>query len=340
MDKRGQKRDILSHSLEEVDLALGGARLLPSLRQRAQVVDRTDDVVAALLLMMVMVTRVWLRRMLRRLLSRGVRLLKGGRTAVGAGMGDGEASRGGGGRSGCRDRTCGAVRAATAASGGASATARASATRTGTASVRDGVTACSAARAASAAIRAGVGRATAAAGVARCCGGSAERGIRGVLARVRDRRALAAGGWWSEEGVRQLAHAQRHRQRQPRRVGLQHRVEQRLQVRLGILVDPYHEFALGQLVHVLVHRHFDSRYLTSSLARPLTCSFVLRLTLLLRPPGRLSLCLSFLVRYHLHVFLFLLFVALSALFFLLQPLLRRTPDRRAVSDSFSSCSRR
>jgi len=153
-----------------------------------------------------MVTRVRLRRVLGRLLRRGVRLLQGGRAAVSAGMGDGETGRrrGRGHGGGGRDRTCGAIR--TSATAGASAATRGPAgTRGATAAVSASVgTYVRRATAAAAAA------ATAAAPVAtaRCRGdGGTERGIRGVLARVRDRGALAAGGRRIEEGIRQIAHA-------------------------------------------------------------------------------------------------------------------------------------
>ena len=262
-----RRRDAESDLLEEVDLALGGARLLPSVRQRAQVVDRADDVVAALLLMMV-VTRVRLRRVLRRLLCRRVRLLEGGRAAVGAGMRNGEAGRGGDGGGG-RDRVRGAVCAA--ATAGASATAAAG-TR-GTCGVTTAATTTAAAAAATAAVRATVRHAAAAAVWCRRNGGT-ERGIRRVLARVRDRGALATGGRWIEEGIRQVAQAQRHLQR-PLRVGLQDGVEESLEIGLGILVDPDDGITLGQLVHVLIQRHFGSHVRCSLTTLPLPVAYVL-----------------------------------------------------------------
>lgn len=87
--------------------------------------------------------------------------------------------------------------------------------------------------------------------------GGTERGIRGVLAGVRDRGALATGGRWIEEGIRQVAQAQRHLQRSLV-VGLQDGVEESLEIGLGILVDPDDGITLGQLVHVLIQRHFGS----------------------------------------------------------------------------------
>ena len=219
------------HSLEEVDLALGRARLLPAVGQGPEVVDGADDVVAALLLVVVAVSRLVLGRVLALLLGRGVGLLQRGRAAVGARVGDREAlgylggARGHGGGAGAGGA---AVAAAAGAVGDAGAEGR-------------------------------VGR---------------------VLARVRDRGRLAAGRGRVEEGVGQVAHAQRHLQR-PLRVRLEDAVEEGLQVRLGVLVDAHDEVALGpdaRFGDVLVERHFPSLPMHTHYREPL-----LRLSLSFRP---------------------------------------------------------
>lgn len=74
-------------SLEEVNLALGGARLFPAVGQWSKVIDSTDDIVASLFLMLMMAS------VLINLLGRGVSLLKGCRAAMGPWMSD-DQSRG------------------------------------------------------------------------------------------------------------------------------------------------------------------------------------------------------------------------------------------------------
>lgn len=74
-------------------------------------------------------------------------------------------------------------------------------------------------------------------------GGRAERRVAGVFAAVRYGRRLGARRRRVEERLGQLAHAQRQLERFLA-VRLQHRVEQRLQVRLRVLVHPDHQVAV------------------------------------------------------------------------------------------------
>lgn len=76
----------------------------------------------------------------------------------------------------------------------------------------------------------------------------AESRVARVLAAVRYGRRLGARGRRVEERLGQLAHAQRQLQRLFT-VGVQRRVEQRLQVRLRVLVHPDHQVAVDGRGH-------------------------------------------------------------------------------------------
>lgn len=214
------------------------------MRQWSQVIDGADDIVASLFGVLDVQPGMWLGCDLGVLLGGGVGLLEGGGAAVCPGVSDREALGHLGGR------------LAGAAGGRGSGCGRGRRRR-----YRRGVVLRGGARWVLAAV---------------CGWVRAERRVRGVFSRMRDRRALAAGRRRIEERVGQVSHAQRHLQR-PRRVGLEHAVEERLQVRLGVLFHVEHQVALVDLLDVLVHRHLVFAHSRQSLVAD-TMRYLLRVS--------------------------------------------------------------